>query len=1474
MDDYNHKIQHESIYDEKWWVENCREDPDPRGLTTSPPTSPSPSPGDADIQQDSSITIPQHAIHTHDKTAESITALRPPGHPHAPLFLGVPPVKLANKGEWSFIEYIPPWTDPQWQHDNHRIPDRDYPSQVIRPHLWTTTLRPAQLPQDRAQNPTALALRFGIYPDRLDGRSRLTPTRGGFRRFRVDGVVQPGITGEYVIAKAEELAARARLGGVDALLEAYSKLGADERQPSDRERYVLRAMQDMRDDEDWQSIMFRGLTTHELLEEGMMSFKSEHGCDLQNPLHCYLQRDKWAEQTWRGADPQCPRLVYHSGNFKGEWDPRTNDGLWAKMQPALILASRMLTHLETHDPYWQCLHDALNRLRIKGPRDYRTPAMKKRNPAVEFSLRDPDPDPDDGEGEGEGDDPTTNIADPQTRRAMAADVMDETLHVLRTKMRFMLCSGVRDSPCPEGGRPQVGFTHVQGGRIEVNLAADVMWPLVVAGYSNDERILTYFTLATTIVHEIAHAINYAHHLVLYPPEYAGCEVANWESHPDKVEKALKIGKCMFGQLKDHNIEPFFENEPQSELGFCTENRLFGGVNWGLISLETETDQLYFLPSAMMMERWPQAYGPEDLPTLQALKDNPENLILSRPRMLTDQYCIPTKVADIARLFTESFWAAEVLKYGPAALHFGSADPVKIPPITSTYIDFNDSLKGVLDPRSHKVSELYPEEDDLKHAGALVYLFVREAAVEFLRYHIARFRWGRDQANYETSRYPEMMVCSMQIWVVMSETKIAVELGRGIESVSNGRASQAWLEMWKRAEIRKHRAPIDKLTTAKPSLLCNFPFRLPLGSVHPQDEVAFWKSIPVLRAQAGQRLAALLRRLYEMVLFEVGCFQHLYLDIYRLEPAEIENFKTITENLGARLENVQTLCDLVASRIADCLAADDGSMPAISVAALRELETKFLHTSAQVQEMTPWAADISRIVPANFNLLQQFLPTLKTARRPKTARMVKIVQKELGLVPVEVLEGIQTFLDFVKTRAKALIDVRIDMARDGMMDLDEVITEFEKRDKFAAPGLVEDGTDDENEDGLGLRFDNDPLAEIIRKRKERADIWNPTRHPPKRARIVTPQLVPRPLRHPRPFSTYSPPRLHRSQHHHHHQFGHASTAGFYKGESSILVGDPRFQIPNVFADIPQVTFPLKESLPRPAISQLGQKQPQPPTYSSVFGMPAVRIEEGPEPVSIFPHPYALAATFTEDLEHEANFRLQLAKKSPAGSVLGFTERNGAGIMNAYRDPEPAIPDSPEESRRPVGGFGFGGWQRGLPDPQDWSPDTESLSDLPPSTPDTEDAGPQRKTTYMTTTTTPGAVAMSSPALVEDGMDGYRWEVLDQKRLNPLYLQQQRAMQRRAHELVEEQKRRRQQWLESLARPVIPAGMEATGLRPVDNGRFSRDASTKFGSWCDGDGPRSAKIGQKNMNHRRRLSGNMEWEPTRVGDGPSDIQMEFS
>ncbi|KAJ0272929.1 hypothetical protein COL940_010158 [Colletotrichum noveboracense] len=404
-----------NVYDEDWYIRNTREHPDPEVV-------------EANIG---------NAKRGKDESALYI-ARQKNGRPHAVLAglnMPKPPPKGKFAGRWNYVEFIPEWNDPLWVDPQLEIDEEDPHKRLVRPKDLLRYLRPAQRPEDQIRKPTAMALRFGIFPMRQDGRSRMTPTRSTFRQFAINGTANK-ISGEDVAREAEELAKNWGDDSVEALLERYASLDPSGKgRLSEESAFVLNAMTSMQEDEDWQRILFLGATTNE---------------------------------------------------------------------PALILASRMLFYLEGHDPFWKALCDVWNRMPVPESRDNRPQDQKDRWPMFTFSKH-PDPLPPGGQP----------FIPPEYYQLL--DPIETTANVLNDWLVLNVTSTFHTENEAEG-QPLNGITFAEDdGTIRTCLGADDIYPLLVQGYTTDERLVFSFRVATTLVHEIAHAVTYAHRNWMHSP---------------------------------------------------------------------------------------------------------------------------------------------------------------------------------------------------------------------------------------------------------------------------------------------------------------------------------------------------------------------------------------------------------------------------------------------------------------------------------------------------------------------------------------------------------------------------------------------------------------------------------------------------------------------------------------------------------------------------------------------------------------------------------------------------------------------------------------------------------------------------------------------------------------------------------------------------------------------------------------------
>jgi hypothetical protein len=181
-----------------------------------------------------------------------------------------PPSKFLYNGVWNFVEYIPPWTSPDWDEEYEIFEEEGQRRRRLKRDV-TQSMRPALLPRDSIRNPTAYALRWGTNPDRGDGRSRLSPVTSTRRRVGLSHA-QPTPTGnkdfitiqDYEMATAEFERAQGSLASAGlSLLEYLQSVDGTGRLPELYRSYLeLHAL--IEDDRDFQRLIFGGMTTDEV----------------------------------------------------------------------------------------------------------------------------------------------------------------------------------------------------------------------------------------------------------------------------------------------------------------------------------------------------------------------------------------------------------------------------------------------------------------------------------------------------------------------------------------------------------------------------------------------------------------------------------------------------------------------------------------------------------------------------------------------------------------------------------------------------------------------------------------------------------------------------------------------------------------------------------------------------------------------------------------------------------------------------------------------------------------------------------------------------------------------------------------------------------------------------------------------------------------------------------------------------------
>lgn len=200
-------------------------------------------------------------------------------------------------GSWDFVEYVPAWTDPNWDERFLFIRGAETVDAITAQYAkpgFLQTQRPALMPGDAQYSPSATAKRWGFYPfqsksknDNPDGSSGVTPTLAGLpgSTMQRQQQQQPQRTVTVTVRDLE----RARQDyeqsiGAPATDEGFrqalaDKLGENQGEVTNEQCRALIALQDMmasrQEREEYQRFLLGGNTSNEVgWEESSQSIVS------------------------------------------------------------------------------------------------------------------------------------------------------------------------------------------------------------------------------------------------------------------------------------------------------------------------------------------------------------------------------------------------------------------------------------------------------------------------------------------------------------------------------------------------------------------------------------------------------------------------------------------------------------------------------------------------------------------------------------------------------------------------------------------------------------------------------------------------------------------------------------------------------------------------------------------------------------------------------------------------------------------------------------------------------------------------------------------------------------------------------------------------------------------------------------------------------------------------------------------------
>ncbi|TLS26536.1 hypothetical protein PpBr36_04205 [Pyricularia pennisetigena] len=586
--------------------------------------------------------------------------------PSAPKPLRPPPQKDDFKGVFSYVEYIPTWTSPRFD------PDKEYfgvegedeiTFQRWKSSFWSR-LRPAQAMVDSFYNPTEMAKRYGIYPKRQDGRSRLSPLDSVSRKVLLDKPITTpnGTEKSFVDMKyykwvydheyqSPENAPNVAAGQSfeDFLLErSRASEDAQQQDPSEVYEKLLLFHNQIRDDQEYQRAYFNEFTTDELLAQKVLHFRDDVGYDLQGVLHPLLRREKWITTEDRGDDIDTPKLLWSFGGNRGEWSAH-DDTVWTALQPALQLLTRFL---RLDAPVFTSMMD----YRSQRPFDqvilWGRRAAGKRQRIAWFAEVDPN----------------KSWACLARLHDLGFNSVEWVQTILEERLELVVGSAYRDQDGRCSSR-HFAWTNLMGRidvapdiktlssnwRIRIEVAAEIIWPLLSPNFTQAEKLTCSFALAATLFHEFAHAITIALETMrVYPTLFSQKEFEPGSRLSHEEHHELMIANQ---EMPEDGSEPFFEYHTEAEAGFAVEAEIFGGTVYPIFhsSAGNTPDHFGILTTALNLSPFPRPRPVEvnNLP-IDVLPD-------WTPPVL--EFATPLPYDVTARLFTQRFWDMDYKRFG-------------------------------------------------------------------------------------------------------------------------------------------------------------------------------------------------------------------------------------------------------------------------------------------------------------------------------------------------------------------------------------------------------------------------------------------------------------------------------------------------------------------------------------------------------------------------------------------------------------------------------------------------------------------------------------------------------------------------------------------------------------------------------------------------------------------------------------------
>lgn len=525
-------------------------------------------------------------------------------------------------------QVIPIWSDPAWDGTTQTVSDlTNIRARQVGLGDTTAENRPAVRPEDDVRNPSDYAKRFGIRPHQ-------------------------------------------------GLRDAWSHSGLTPVNPAFQTS--AQSPEDDAYDESLQNLFF-DYTANELVAQGAFNplLPVIWPPDIDEPVHDLFARYRWDQTAevppgyWHGYfEVQYGELL---DGTAGTYDALTNQVVWDAIEPALKLASRII---RTDHPYWLAMTSMFHMRPVPDAKDGRSPqqrGIEGGTPYTSIWL-------DDGTNDPRVPAPYPEMARLQGLGFDSATSRDVCLEILATNLKFnIFCSDY------------ILGTTVDWGdwNLLISINASMIWALILnRNVSRSEKATHTFSLASCILHELAHACALIHREMTTTAHLIHTSSYGPNVTADIWASLTRLGDEIYGPAgwwyagQTRAIRPllrqqmFVEDHVQGEEGLNFEKQLWGNrVSPHFTGGAPEYTYSAMLTLAPFPDQHPQPLqqgltqlDQEDRAYFRYLTDH-------RAPSWTEVLAIP--VQWYARYFANGWWRAEFQKFQHHALKLSTNDP-KLP----------------------------------------------------------------------------------------------------------------------------------------------------------------------------------------------------------------------------------------------------------------------------------------------------------------------------------------------------------------------------------------------------------------------------------------------------------------------------------------------------------------------------------------------------------------------------------------------------------------------------------------------------------------------------------------------------------------------------------------------------------------------------------------------------------------------------